>query len=230
MLVELFFCYKHSVLHRHFQYFYAFFYTLFFPIYFFVPYYFLTPMKLLCKQETVAIPEGCTVQLNNKTLTIKGNNNTRVLDLSHFTLTIQINDNNITVSLWNGSSREQSKVNTCASIIKNAINGVIFGYSYILKAASIHFPIALEVHENGKLVVVKNFLGEKNVRKYQVKGNAVAKLGEEKDTLVIEGCCLEDVSQFAGNIVRDCRVKNYDCRVFLDGIYVMKKGFAVEAF
>ncbi|KAM0677646.1 60S ribosomal protein L9 [Binucleata daphniae] len=187
-------------------------------------------MKLLLKQETIAIPEECTTELKNKKLTIKANNKTRILDLSHFTLTIQLSKENITVSLWNGNSKEQSKVNTCASIIKNAINGVMFGYSYILKAASIHFPIALEVHENGKTVLVKNFLGEKNIRKYQVNGDAIAKLGEEKDTLVIEGICLEDVSQFAGKIVQDCRVKNYDPRVFLDGVYVMKKGLMVENY
>ncbi|KAM0685763.1 60S ribosomal protein L9, partial [Conglomerata obtusa] len=183
-------------------------------------------MKLLLKQESVEIPQTCTASIQNKKLTISSPTATRNLDLSHFNLTIEVEQSRITVSLWNGSSREQSKVNTCASIIKNAINGVLYGYNYTLKAASIHFPIAMEVHEEGRMVMVKNFLGEKNVRKFAMKGEVKARLGEEKDTLVLEGVSIEDVSQCAGDIVRDCRVKNYDCRVFLDGIYVMKKGFA----
>ncbi|KAM0674416.1 60S ribosomal protein L9 [Gurleya vavrai] len=186
-------------------------------------------MKLLLKQETVQIPENVQITLTKKHITISCDKVKRSIDLAHLNLTIEIKENEILISLWNGSSREQSKVNTCASIIKNAINGVLYGFNYTLKAASVHFPIAMEVHDGGKTVFVKNFLGEKNVRKYQMRGEVMAKLGEEKDTLVLEGNSIEDVSQCAGLIVDDCRVRKYDNRVFLDGIYVMKKGLATEA-
>lgn len=180
-------------------------------------------MTLLLKQEIITIPEGCQVEISNKTLKITGKKYTRILDLSHFNVTILKEEDLIKICLWNGTSREQSKVNTCASIIKNAMDGCMKGYSFLLKAASIHFPISVELEK--KTVVVKNFLGEKNSRVFKLQGeDTYVEQGEEKDLFYIKGCSLEDVSQSAANITNNCRVKNYDRRVFLDGIYVVKKG------
>lgn len=180
-------------------------------------------MTLLLKQEIVAIPEGCKVEIADKVLKITGKKYTRMLNLKHFNLTFLSEDDSIKVCLWNGTSREQSKVNTCASIIRNAMNGCMKGYSFTLRAASIHFPISIELEENA--VVVKNFLGEKHTRVFKLQGeDTIVEEGEDKDSFIIKGSCLEDVSQSAANIMNDCKVKNYDRRVFLDGIYVVKKG------
>ena len=55
------------------------------------------------------------------------------------------------------------------------------------------------------------------VKAYRTEQNQV------KDELVLEGNCLEDVSQTAAQIHQSCLVKKKDIRMFLDGIYVQTK-------
>ncbi|KAK1348222.1 ribosomal protein L6 [Hamiltosporidium tvaerminnensis] len=181
-------------------------------------------MKKLYKEEIVKIPEGCSIEINNKIITIKGPKCTLIRDLSHITVTFALEDNNLICKLWNGTKKQQSKIITCASIIRNAIKGCMTGFRYVLTAVYKHFPIGIEIVDNGKTVIVKNFVGEKAIRKYQMIGESYARLGDEKDTLVIEGPSIEDVSQSAGNIQNKCRVLRYDDRLFLDGIYVSQRG------
>ncbi len=101
------------------------------------------------------------------------------------------------------------------------------GYSFLLKAASIHFPISIELEK--RAVFIKNFLGEKDTRVFKLQGEETyVEQGEDKDLFFIKGCSLEDVSQSAANITNSFRVKNYDRRVFLDEIYVVKKGLIEE--
>lgn len=181
-------------------------------------------MKRLLVKELVKIPEQCEVEINKKIITIKGPKATLVRDMSHLILYFDLFEDNIRISLWNGNSRERAKLITAASILKNAINGVMIGYSYTLKVVNKHFPMSIDINKNGKEVVVKNFLGQKATRTFKMLGQSVAKLGGDKDFLIIEGPSLEEVSQFAGAIQEDCQVKTFDSRTFLDGIYFIKKG------
>lgn len=178
--------------------------------------------RLLCEKK-VKIPEGCHAEVSKKVLAVKGPRGEGVRDLSHFVLSIDVDGDCVRVRLWNGTSREQSKLKTCASIIKNCINGCAYGYAYTLKVVYKHFPMSIEIADEGKTVVVKNFLGQKQARTYKMIGYAVARLGDDKDTIVIEGSSLEEVSQSAGTIQEDCQVKKIDSRTFLDGIYFLRR-------
>lgn len=186
-------------------------------------------MKRILVEEMVKIPEGCEVDISNKIFTIKGKKATAVKDLSHFNLTFTISENNIKVQLWNGSSRERSKVITAASVLKNAINGCMIGFEYTCKLIYKHFPMAMEVVDNGKAILIKNFLGEKAFRKFNMKGDSKVRLGSDKDTFIVEGSSIEDVSQSAGEIQENVRVKRLDNRAFLDGVYFINRGLAGEA-
>ncbi|KAF7679735.1 60S ribosomal protein L9-B [Astathelohania contejeani] len=185
-------------------------------------------MKRLMREEVIRIPESVEVKLNDKIFEAIGPKGTVKKDFRHLNLTITLENNSIFVRLWNGNSREQSKLITCASLIKNALTGCSKGYRYVMKAAFKHFPIGMEVEENGKKIIIKNFLGEKRLRRFDVLGDSVARLGEEKDTLVIEGPSIDDVSQCAGNIMNSCKPKNFDRRIFMDGVYISKKGLIEE--
>nr|CBH28879.1 60S RIBOSOMAL PROTEIN L9 [Anncaliia algerae] len=181
-------------------------------------------MKRLLVEELVTIPEGCIVDISKKVITITGSKATIVKDMSHFILYFDLHENSIRIRLWNGVSRERNKLITAASILKNAINGCMIGYSYTLKVVNKHFPMNLEIAKGGKEVVVKNFLGQKAVRRFKMHGQSVASLGEDKDYLIIQGPSIEEVSQSAGSIQENCQVKKFDSRTFLDGIYFVKKG------
>jgi len=85
--------------------------------------------------------------------------------------------------------------------------------------------VCATVEDGGKEVNVRNFLGEKIVRKVPMLGNVkIEKSTEQKDEIIITGADINHVSQSAANIQQCCRVKKKDIRKFLDGVYVSEKG------
>ena len=181
-------------------------------------------MKRLLCEEKIAIPDGCAVEIKKKVLTVTGTRATETRDLSHFVLSFSIEGDTIFVRLWNGTSRERSKLKTCASLVRNCIRGCMQGYAYTLKAVYSHFPVTIGIEQDGRVVAIKNFIGQKAVKRYRMRGDSRARLGDEKDTFVVEGPSLEDVSQSAGTIQENCQARDFDSRVFLDGIYFLRRG------
>lgn len=180
-------------------------------------------MVELYVERMVPIPENCKVSIDDKILSLEYNGKKIARDFSHLVLFMDQYQSNIRLRLWNARRQERSKLITCATHIRNMVNGVTKGYEYTLKAAYVHFPISFEIMDNGKKLIVKNFLGEKSSRCFNMRGGAVVRLGTEKDTVVISGVCIEDVSQSAGTVQNDCKPKNFDTRKFMDGIYISKK-------
>ncbi|KAI4378211.1 hypothetical protein MLD38_015724 [Melastoma candidum] len=75
-----------------------------------------------------------------------------------------------------------------------------------------------------KSIEIRNFLGEKKVRKVDMlDGVSVIRSEKVKDELVVDGNDIELVS-------RSCALinQNKDIRKFLDGIYVSEKGTILE--
>ena len=102
------------------------------------------------------------------------------------------------------------------------------GYQYKMRAVYAHFPINCAISENNTLVEVRNFLGEKYVRKVRMHEGVTCKNSGNKDELVVEGNDLEAVSQSAALIQQSTTVKNKDIRKFLDGMYVSERKNIVE--
>ena len=87
-----------------------------------------------------------------------------------------------------------------------------------------HFPINASIEKNGKLLEIRNFLGEKALRSIEMLGDTViARSDKVKDELVLEGSDVELVSRSAALIQQACLVKDKDIRKFLDGIFVSEK-------
>ncbi|EPR78688.1 60S ribosomal protein L9 [Spraguea lophii 42_110] len=179
-------------------------------------------------EEKVQIPEGCKVEVVNKKVTVTGPKGTVSKDFSHIFVFIDIHEENVRCRLWNCRKQERSKLITCSKLIKNMIDGSMSGYFYELKAAYKHFPITFEIKENGKLLIVKNFLGQKWAREFKMIGDTIIKQGVTKDHLILEGISKEDVSQTAGLIQNNCLPKNLDRRIFQDGVYIATKGLIEE--
>ena len=101
------------------------------------------------------------------------------------------------------------------------------GYRYRLKSVYAHFPINVNV--NGNDVEIRNFLGEKIVRKIgMLEGVTCNVVQGAKDEIEVFGNDIENVSRSAALISQSCRVRNKDIRKFLDGIYVSSKGTMLE--
>lgn len=122
-----------------------------------------------------------------------------------------------------------------------------------MRSVYAHFPINTVVTDNGQSVEIRNFLGEKFVRRVKMQpGVKISASTKQKDELVLEGNDIELVSRsgkrqatrahslpssclffcfflLAALIQMSTSVKNKDIRKFLDGIYVSEKVSADEA-
>ena len=110
----------------------------------------------------------------------------------------------------------RAMVGTIAAHLKNMLLGVSDGYSYELKIIYSHFPIT--VSSKDSTVEIKNFLGEKGMRKADILGTCNIQL--EKDIIKVSGINVEDVGQTAANIERACKLRRRDRRIFQDGIFL----------
>lgn len=70
------------------------------------------------------------------------------------------------------------------------------GYCYKMRSVYAHFPINTVVTDNGQSVEIRNFLGEKFVRRVKMQpGVKITASTKQKDELVLEGNDVELVSR-----------------------------------
>merc|ERR1711863_142267 len=186
-------------------------------------------MKVLNSNQIVTIPEEVEASVKARVVTIKGARGTLSKSFRHLAVDIFMPDKStITVEKHFGKRKELAAVRTVCSIIQNAITGVMRGYKYKMRAVYAHFPINCAISDNGTTVEVRNFLGEKFIRKVKMhEGVTCENSKEQKDELIITGNAIEAVSQSVALIQQSTTVKNKDIRKFLDGLYVSEKGHVV---
>lgn len=104
-----------------------------------------------------------------------------------------------------------------------------YGFLYKMRAVYAHFPINCVTSENNTVIEIRNFLGEKYIRKVKMApGVTVVNSTKQKDELILQGIDIEAVSSSAALIQQSTTVKNKDIRKFLDGLYVSEKTTVVE--
>jgi len=173
-------------------------------------------------QRTVAIPDQVSVQVEGRTIRVKGPLGSLQEDLSHLPVSIKVNDNKVQLETSWPRKREIGMLGTAAAHVRNMLKGVTQGYRYELRTVYAHFPVTVKVDEKAKVLKIENFTGEKTPRYAKiVEGVKVDVKGED---LSVEGIDLKSVSQTAANIQDSTKIKKKDLRVFLDGIYVSGKG------
>jgi len=173
----------------------------------------------------LALPEGISMSIEgNGVISIKGPHGTCIKDFSNIRVKIgqsgEGNDRKITIESFTDRRDDVSIVNTARRLIMNMFKGVTSGWTYKLKVAYSHFPITISV--KGDKVLIENFYGERVPRIASITSPNV-KVSASGDDVVVEGPCLESVSQTAGNIEQATRVRRKDVRVFLDGVYIYEK-------
>ena len=133
------------------------------------------------------------------------------------------------VDVWFGKRKATAAIRTVTSHVENMITGVTKGFEYKMRLVYAHFPINVNIVDNGKTLEIRNFLGEKRVRVVKMlKDVKVDRSGSVKDELVLSGNDVELVGRSAALIHQSCLVKGKDIRKFLDGIYVSEKGLVVK--
>jgi large subunit ribosomal protein L9e len=100
------------------------------------------------------------------------------------------------IEKWFGTRKEVAAVRTIASHIKNLIKGVVKGFKYKMRFVYAHFPINTVISEKGALVEIRNFLGERIIRRVNMyPGVTCASSTRQKDEIILEGNDIELVSR-----------------------------------
>ena len=173
-------------------------------------------------ERTVSIPDHVSVQVEGRTVKVKGPLGSLQEDLSHLPVSINVNENRVRLETTWPRKREIGMLGTAAAHVRNMLKGVTQGYRYELRTVYAHFPVTVKVDEKAKVLKIENFTGEKTPRYAKiVEGVKVDVKGED---ISVEGIDLKSVSQTAANIQDSTKIKKKDLRVFLDGIYVSGKG------
>jgi large subunit ribosomal protein L6 len=170
-------------------------------------------------EEKVEVPKDVHVTMAGTKLTVKGKTGSLTRDFDHISVKVKVDGEHIVVSCDMPRVKEKAMVGTFASHITNMIEGVSHGFEYEMKVVYSHFPIKAAL--KGNKFIIENFLGEKAARSANIIGDTkVVVKGAE---VLVSGIDLEAVSQSAANIERATKIKNFDPRVFQDGIYIVEK-------
>jgi large subunit ribosomal protein L6 len=180
-------------------------------------------MKMLYEPyiiERIAIPPEVDVKIEEPAkVTVSGPKGTLTKDFSHAKVYIRRDDSNVLVESYIKGRRGKSVCMTVASHIRNMIKGVTEGFVYKLKIVYSHFPMSVKVERDK--VIVENFMGEKSKRVAKIVGNV--KVQVKGDDVIVEGIDIEQVAQTAANIEQATKIKGYDPRIFMDGIYIYER-------
>merc|ERR1712180_182515 len=175
-------------------------------------------MRTILSSRFIEIPENVEVAIKARIVTVKGPRGTLKRNFKHLQVELmRVSKKKIRVNKWFGSRKELSCVRTVCTHIENMIKGVTLGFKYKMRCVYAHFPINCAIQEENKLLEIRNFLGEKFIRRVHMKeGVTVSASPKVKDELILQGNDIELVQQ-------STTVKNKDIRKFLDGIYVSEK-------
>merc|ERR1712080_720820 len=130
-------------------------------------------MKQIYKEEELEIPEGVTVAVKARIVTVTGPRGTLQKDLQHTNMSIRVlapSDkavkpvHKVKLVVWHGARKHVACLRTVRSIIENMVTGVRYGFAYKMRLVYAHFPINVIIADDKQSVEIRNFLGEKRVR------------------------------------------------------------------
>ena len=176
-------------------------------------------------KDTVDVPEGVTVTVVDRTVTVKGQKVTLSREFPVSRINMSLVGNQVTLTCDLPKKKENALLGTFRSHITNMIIGVTDGFEYKMKIVYSHFPVKTSV--KGDKFVIENFLGEKHPRSANILGDT--KIVVKGDEVTLTGSDKEHVGQTTANIEQITKIKGYDPRVFQDGIYLIQKGGVLNA-
>ena len=182
-------------------------------------------MKTINIVREISVPEGVTCTIKARVVTVTGPRGVLVRDFKHLNMELESTDEGkkVRLDLWFANRKQQACVRTMISHIDNMFTGVTRGFEYKMRFVYSHFPINVAI--TGKTVEIRNFLGEKRVRRVDLcDGVTYVRSTDTKDEIVLTGNDLGLVSLTAAKIQQMTNIRHKDLRKFLDGIYVSESG------
>ncbi|KAJ3159683.1 hypothetical protein HK101_001020 [Irineochytrium annulatum] len=187
-------------------------------------------MRHICSEKDITVPEGVTVAIKARRVRVKGPRGVIHKVFQHVNFEcLKTSPTTYRIKVWQGERKHIACIRTICSRIENMITGVTKGYEYKMRLVYAHFPINVNIVNDGKQVEVRNFVGQKVIMRVEMlDGVSIVHSTAQKDELVLSGIDIDNVSQSAASIQQSCRVRNKDIRKFLDGIYVSEKDHIVK--
>ena len=188
---------------------------------FFIPFIF-PQMKTILSTRYVEYPKDVTIEVNSRVVKVTGTRGSITREFKHQNLDMQHmkEARKIRVDLWFGNRKQLACIRTICSHIENMIKGVRIGYIYKMRFVYSHFPINVSLVDgpSGKVVEIRNFMGEKRVRKIPLLPGVDAERSKDvKDQLELSGIDITKVSLAAAQVQQMTNIRNKDIRKFLDG-------------
>ncbi|MGI0074976.1 MAG: 50S ribosomal protein L6 [Nitrosotalea sp.] len=175
-------------------------------------------------EVSIPIPTAVKVSISHKILHVQGPLGKTRKTFKKIPVEVQVEGKNVLLKSVGMRKRDYAIFKTAESIINTLIEGVQTGYTFKMKIVYAHFPITVKVKDGN--IHVENFQGERAARVSKIFGDT--KVVPKGDDVIITGPVLTDVSQTAGSLQQNTKVKNKDHRVFLDGLYLFEKLDKIE--
>ena len=178
-------------------------------------------------QGVVPLPKGVALSLEGRVLRAKGPLGTVERPFPSDAIALSVAGGSATLALKVPVHRKRSQalLRTWLAHVRNLGGGLSRGVEARMKIVAAHFPMKVQVR--GSELVIENFLGEKYPRSTRLLPGTKAEV--EGDIVTVSGHDVEEVGQSAANIERATRIRDYDPRVFQDGIYLIERAHLKEA-
>merc|ERR1712233_105708 len=186
----------------------------------------LHKMRILHAAKTLKILDGVKIVLKGRLVHVEGPRGKLTRNFNHIQILLKLvkKKTHIHAEMWDVRRTNLACLRTVMTHINNMMIGVTRGFRYHMRLVYAHFPIDVNIDEDGKGCAIRNFLGEKVVRRVRLLEGVTMTKGSLKDELLLEANDIEAVSCSAAQIHQRVLVRHKDIRKFLDGIYVSKKG------
>jgi large subunit ribosomal protein L6 len=173
------------------------------------------------RELTVVLPKGATIRAQDGKITAEGPLGSVTRPFPTDVLGFKVAKGEATLTLKIPPNRKAAKalLHTWERHVMNLGAGVTVGFQAKMKVVAAHFPMKVAVKDS--TLVIENFLGEKFPRTAPLVPGVKAAV--EGEFVVLEGHDIELVGQSAANIERATKIRDYDPRVFQDGIYIIER-------
>ena len=178
-------------------------------------------------REVIAVPETVSFTIRPGQLLARGPLGSVERPFPTDAIALRTEKGSVTLELQIPPERKRSQalLRAWAAHVRNLAGGLTRGVEARMKVVAAHFPMKVSVR--GEELVIENFLGEKFPRSTRLRPGTKAVV--EGDIVTLSGHDVEQVGQSAANIERVTHIRDYDPRVFQDGIYLIERAHLKEA-
>ena len=170
-------------------------------------------------ERVIEIPEGVTVEVSGKKVTVKGNGKEIVREFDKGKVSMAVADKKFVLKAKGATRRESKMIGTIWAHLKNMIKGINEDYVYTLEVCNVHFP--MNVKADGDKIIIKSFLGETTVRESRIMPNSKVEI--KGNQITVTSYDIEAAGQTAANLEKATRLTGRDRRIFQDGIFITEK-------